>query len=570
VVRHTSRLTALLNVLPVKDDDRTDDRLLRDFLTYRDQDAFAALVRRHQRTVWGVCRRTLPNPDDAEDAFQATFLILTRSGRNLSDPERTKNGSLGGWLYRVAHRVARKAQVRRAKRLARETRVARAESRFDAEPHDPGLATVIGEELNRLPERHRLAVILCDLDGLSRFEAAVRLGWNEGTLSTRLHRGRKELAGRLTRRGITMASAGFAIAGLHSVVPAKLTAATIELSAAITLHGWKSTTLSAGVAELLTTYVREMTMRVTTKILAGALLVAGFAGTGWLGLRTPLEPVSNAVAAPALKPEAKPEVPATAIDLLRHRKVLKELKCTPEQRVAIEDHYDEQAEKAPAPVALQIEVAPGQPIDPAAIQKKHDEQMKARRDAMTEETRKVVDKILKDEQFKRLKQIELQVRGAAAFQDEKIAEELKLTDAQKKVVAEAMEEFKPQGRVIRPGIAMAPAAPGIAIAPAPALPALPAIAAGGGNVVIGGFVGGRNVTVVSGDNPFSAARKKAYDKVVAELKDDQKKVWDKLIGEATKFDPHTLTSNGGFSTLNIGGVFNRVVPAPAIAPAKEE
>lgn len=284
-------IAAFLRTAPGSTDDRTDDRLLAEFFAHRDEAAFAEIVRRHQRTVWNVCRRFLSNAADAEDAFQATFLILVRRGRTLAD-----RGTVGGWLYRVAFRVSQKARTMAIKRRCKETGAARKPIAAVSDPPDADLWKAVGEELDRLPENYRLAVILCDLDGLSRADAAARLGWNEGTLSTRLHRGRKRLAAALQGRGI--AAPAVALATLCGATSAPASAVTATIASAA------SGSVPETLAILIHSTLREMTMRLATKwpmLLATGLLTAAFGG---LLLATP-EPTPD----PAPKVQARRNAP---------------------------------------------------------------------------------------------------------------------------------------------------------------------------------------------------------------------------------------------------------------------
>ena len=181
----------------------TDAQLLELFLTRSGddaEDAFAALVHRLGPMVLGVCRRMLPGSHDAEDAFQATFLILVRRAASIGRRERLAN-----WLYGVAVRTAKEARRRAARRQARERRamdVARVESEPVGDRDD--LVPLLDEELSRLPDRYRAALVACELEGKSRREAAQQLGLPEGTLSTHLARGRKLLRERLVKRGVSL------------------------------------------------------------------------------------------------------------------------------------------------------------------------------------------------------------------------------------------------------------------------------------------------------------------------------------------------------------------------------
>jgi RNA polymerase sigma factor (sigma-70 family) len=184
-------------------DQSADVELLERFAGQRDEAAFAALVARHGPMVLRVCRRVLPDWQAAEDAFQATFLILARKAGALSRRE-----CLAGWLHGVAYRVAARARVEAAKRLNRESRV---EPRTASDPLEElsarELCAVLDEELTRLPSRYRLPLLLCYLEGQTRDQVAQQLGWSLRTLTRRLARGRELLRARLTRRGITLASA---------------------------------------------------------------------------------------------------------------------------------------------------------------------------------------------------------------------------------------------------------------------------------------------------------------------------------------------------------------------------
>jgi RNA polymerase sigma factor (sigma-70 family) len=184
---------------------QSDEELLERFVAGRDQGAeaaFAAVVERHGAMVLGVCRRVLGNQHAAEDAFQATFLVLARKAAAIAHKKQ-----LASWLYGVARRAALDARARSTRRQAREKRL---DAMLPAEPTDHAfmseLRTILDEELARLPERHRAAIVLCELEGLSRREAALRLGVSEGTLSSRLARGKARLRERLTRRGLTVAA----------------------------------------------------------------------------------------------------------------------------------------------------------------------------------------------------------------------------------------------------------------------------------------------------------------------------------------------------------------------------
>ena len=178
----------------------SDGQLLGQFVERREGAVFEVIVRRHGPMVWGVCQRVLRDFHDAEDAFQATFLVLARRASAVKPPEK-----LGYWLYGVAHQTARKANGIRAKRRTREVRmlehpepvVMPDERRLD-------LAEAVDRELSRLPEKYRTALVLCDLEGRDNKEVAHQLGWPVGTVSSRLSRARVMLARRLSRPGVSL------------------------------------------------------------------------------------------------------------------------------------------------------------------------------------------------------------------------------------------------------------------------------------------------------------------------------------------------------------------------------
>src|SRR4051794_14406185 len=194
------------NGLRLRAETESDGQLLDRFLDRRDDAAFEALVARLGPMVWAVCRRMLPDPADADDAFQATFLVLARKGRSVVPRDR-----VGNWLYGVAYHAARKARVDRARRRDKEQRAAAmAETHTLDRGPTADLAAHIDRELGRLPAKYRAPVVLCDLEGKTRQEAARHLGWPEGTVAGRLARARAMLAKRLSRYALGVSPAAVA------------------------------------------------------------------------------------------------------------------------------------------------------------------------------------------------------------------------------------------------------------------------------------------------------------------------------------------------------------------------
>ncbi|MCI0456897.1 MAG: sigma-70 family RNA polymerase sigma factor [Gemmataceae bacterium] len=197
VLRH------LRQVLAPERDQAPDGQLLERFVRSRDEEAFAALVRRHGGLVLGVCRRVLHHPQDAEDAFQATFLVLARQAASIRS-----QGAVGGWLYRVAYRVALRSRAQIEQRRQAEGQApARCATDPLAEVSWREVQDVLDSELTRLPEKYRLPLLLCYLEGQTQDEAARQLGWRKRTLKARLNRGRDLLRGRLARHGLPLGAA---------------------------------------------------------------------------------------------------------------------------------------------------------------------------------------------------------------------------------------------------------------------------------------------------------------------------------------------------------------------------
>jgi RNA polymerase sigma factor (sigma-70 family) len=203
-------------------DRRNDGELLAAFISHSSEEAFAELIRRHGPLVWGACRRLLPNPADAEDAFQAAFLVLVRRANGL-----TRTPTLGPWLHRVAVWTARNVRRKNARRFARQTELP--EHVTDpAAPPDTDLKADLDSALLALPSRYRDSIILCHLQGFSRREAAERLGCAEGTLSGWLHRGLAKLRDRLPAFDPK-------VLGVVVAVPTVLAASTVHAAIASTV-----------------------------------------------------------------------------------------------------------------------------------------------------------------------------------------------------------------------------------------------------------------------------------------------------------------------------------------------
>jgi RNA polymerase sigma factor (sigma-70 family) len=231
----TTGLHAILAHLQPPHSALSDGQLLARFVAERDEDAFAQVVRRHGRMVMGVCCRLLQHHQDAEDVFQATFLVLARKAASV-----VKRDAVGSWLYRVAFRTAQEARAMRARRRAREEHADETSRPVAAGlPEVQDWRPILDEELSRLPQKYQAPIVLCDLEAGTRREAARQLGIAEGTLSSRLAHGRKLLATRLARRGVTLGTAALAAAITEAVVSGHVPASIVSKTA-------KAATLVAG------------------------------------------------------------------------------------------------------------------------------------------------------------------------------------------------------------------------------------------------------------------------------------------------------------------------------------
>jgi RNA polymerase sigma factor (sigma-70 family) len=216
---------------PVNVADVPDGELLRRYMAGQDRPALEALVRRHGGAVLGVCRRVLGDLHDAEDAFQATFLVFVRKAGSI------RPGALvGPWLYGVATRTALKARALAARRRAREKPVdSLPDVAAPAEPEAADWLPLLDREVAGLPAKYRLPVLLCELNGVSRTDAARQLGVHEGTLSSRLARARKLLRTRLSRRGggaAVLAAAVLFPMAAQAAVPQVLVESTVRAATA--------------------------------------------------------------------------------------------------------------------------------------------------------------------------------------------------------------------------------------------------------------------------------------------------------------------------------------------------
>jgi RNA polymerase sigma factor (sigma-70 family) len=257
----------------------TSDRaLLQDFVRARDEAAFTALVRRHGPMVMAVCRRILGQHADAEDAFQAVFLLLARKAGQISRPELVAN-----WLYGVAQRTAWEARRRLRRRQAREKTLddpLRSSAADAIEKQE--LFALLDREVARLTEKYRLPVVLCELQGRSRREVAELLGIPEGTLSSRLAAAKQQLAVRLTRKGVAVSAAGIAGFWSESTATAAITPALLKTTVSSVFSGHVTPAALQITQGVLTMFWCKKVMALVV-VSAGVGLGVGAIGHQWIG-----------------------------------------------------------------------------------------------------------------------------------------------------------------------------------------------------------------------------------------------------------------------------------------------
>src|SRR5262245_49331744 len=278
-----------------------DDALLDRFVTRRDTSAFEMLLRRHGPRVLAVCRRLLP-PEDAEDAFQATFLCLLRQAATIRERR-----DLRGWLLTVAHRVSM-AAIRRARRRREQAVV-----EVTTAPADPSwreACEILHEEVDRLPERFRLPLVLCYFEGFTRDEAAEQLGWSAGMVKGRLERGRLALKARLIRRGIALSAGALSLTSREALasVPPGLIRSTLNLASG----GPLTPALAALLPATRLAKLRPGILILSLMLVAGFGVAAGSRSTPDVVKAMPAEPPATkpadaiAVRGKVIGPDGKP------------------------------------------------------------------------------------------------------------------------------------------------------------------------------------------------------------------------------------------------------------------------
>jgi RNA polymerase sigma factor (sigma-70 family) len=354
-------------------DNLSDAQLLESFLSGHDDAAFELIMRRHGPMVLAVCRRILGNPQDIEDVFQATFMVLIRKAGSLRS-----QALLGNWLYGVAYRTAKKARTMNAKRRAREQA---AGTKAQANGVDDELLEHLDAALQSLPDKFRAALVLCELEGKTRKEAARVLGLTEGSVAWRLSQGKKMLAKKLTRYvgAVSEAALATALAEGASSVPRLLLTTTLATARQFALGG----TLKAGVASaqvvLLTEGVIKAMLLSKLKLVGVAILVLSLgAGATGIGLRAgaaenPTKMALNEVEALRAEVEALRKLVLVTRDRVQTLEKEVETLKTPPPRPTTIGQPNAPLYETPAPAhrpapANTAPKRPGKPTPPAAPQ----------------------------------------------------------------------------------------------------------------------------------------------------------------------------------------------------------
>jgi RNA polymerase sigma factor (sigma-70 family) len=423
----------------------SDGQLLESFLANRDEAAFEGLVRRHGAMVLGVCRRVLGNYHDAEDAFQAAFLVLAKKAATVVPRE-----LVGNWLYGVAYRTALEARVRLGRRRARERQV-----KDMPQPIAPPalesleLQRFLDQELDKLPGKYRAAIVLCDLEGRSRKDVARHLSIPEGTLSSRLAMGRQLLARRLGRRGLTLSSAGLAAAlsakAASAAVPPALIAAAVKAGAVALGGPAAGVLLSPHVVALSQGVMKSMLLSklkiVTTVFLGFALAVWGaglLAVPGSLGQAVVQAGEPSKSASPAGRPAAADEEPLDP-KLLFEKRVQEELRLSKNQI----DKLNAASKDADGKNAAGFDEIKRAEEAIKELQAKIRKMQSSIEENRAQTLRKAVPEILSAKALQRLREIQRQRQGVEALlRDPRMQRALSINDEQEMQIENILKTAK--------------------------------------------------------------------------------------------------------------------------------
>lgn len=411
------------------DTEPTDAQLLQSFVNHRDETAFAALVRRHGPMVLGVCRRIVGNFHDADDAFQATFLVLVRKAASLR-----KRELLGNWLYGVAYRTALKAKAATARRHAKEKKVKGMpihQACAEAGWHE--LQQVLDRELSRLPDHYRVPIVHCELQGKTRKEAARQLGIPEGTLSSRLAMARRMLAKRLSRHGLAFSGGALAAMmsanGASACVANALLVSTVQTAMLFATGRAAATVQAVALAEGV---VKAMLLAKLRIVFTGLLIAAVvFSGTATL-LHKPIVAEASPMQTATKKSVERQEEwkpPPLPPDIPRWGPVGRPLYLVIANPVVqAELNLDIGQRKAVAAMIAGI-------LEPLRKWRQLESDELAGRHAFAKKVaKKGLPRILNQRQQERLSEIDLQQRIPMIAGDKEVAAKLKLTESQQRAL----------------------------------------------------------------------------------------------------------------------------------------
>lgn len=411
----------------------TDGELLDRFVTRHEQVALAALVRRHGPMVWGVCFRILRNHHDAEDAFQATFLVLFKKVSSVIPKEMVAN-----WLYGVAQTTALKARATIARRRTREKQMTALPEPLLNQPvawHDVQLA--LDAELSLLPDKYRAVIVLCDLEGKTRRQVARELGCPEGTIAARVSRGRALLAKRLSRRGVSLSCGLLALFqdASSTCVPSSVLSSTTK---AVTLLAARQLACvgivpikAAALAERVLRGMRMTKLKaVTTAFLVGAVVGVGAAnlvrenGVPSIHATIPVEPPQKPVQTEPKgillrwSPLGRP-----LYGLVLNRVIQVELSLTAEQKKSL--------------LIFQAEVV--EPLRDMQERNLNWDERDRRYVFAQDKFKRGLPKILDEQQLQRLREIDLQQQSVTSIIfDEDVVRRLKLTTEQQNAIRKSV------------------------------------------------------------------------------------------------------------------------------------
>jgi RNA polymerase sigma factor (sigma-70 family) len=432
----------------------TDGRLLESFRVNRDEAAFEILVKRHGPMVLGVCRRVIGNVHDAEDAFQAVFLVLAKKAGSI-----TRGDLIGNWLYGVAYRTALHARGRLSRRRAREMQVKDMPQPTvspDYELHE--LHQVLDQELNRLPDKYRLPIILCDLEGRPRKDVACQLKVPEGTLSSRLTTGRQLLARRLGRYGLAVSGAVVAAALSQQAASAAVRTCLVTTAvkvAALTAAGESTVDFLSTQALVLSQGVMKTMLldklKVISLVCLGLVLGSLCAGIGVPKLKAQPAALADqtAQASESNRAAADDQEPIDG-NLLLNQQIQAELQLSKNQINKLQtvsqsvDNRNDSKNKEIQNIQKQIEELRKQI---AELQKRigaEDQEIGKIREGIESERKlalgKAAPEILSARAMKRVREITRQRRGISALlQDHKVQLMLKINDEQVRKIEEILK-----------------------------------------------------------------------------------------------------------------------------------